>query len=191
MSNIIASNAPTSATALNYAGAVTPDTLLLYCSTRIRSIDEQVQTQFKKQEQYRAVTSDVNQIQADFVAQSQRTDRADGLTGDGDFCKNEEAKIDNAIKDAPPGSDAYNRLVAMKASLHSTGAGSDNLLSKDEAKDYAEQLGSLSKDLGSSAELDMINLQSLMSQRQTAIQMITNMVSSLGESQKSIAQKIG
>ena len=45
--------------------------------------------------------------------------------------------------------------------------------------------------LNSDSEMTMINLQSLMSQRQTAVQLTTNLVQSLGDQQNSIAKNIG
>lgn len=46
-------------------------------------------------------------------------------------------------------------------------------------------------DLNSGSELAMINLQSLMSQRQSAIQTVTNMVQQVGDSMNKIAANIG
>ena len=46
-------------------------------------------------------------------------------------------------------------------------------------------------DLNSDSEMTMITLQSLMSQRQTAVQLTTNLVQSLGDQQNSIAKNIG
>jgi hypothetical protein len=49
----------------------------------------------------------------------------------------------------------------------------------------------LQQDISSSAELSMINLQSLMSQRQEAIQLSTNLVQSLGDQCNKIADNVG
>ncbi len=49
----------------------------------------------------------------------------------------------------------------------------------------------IQKDLNSSTELSMINLQSLMSQRQEAIQLCTNLVQSLGDQVNKIAENVG
>jgi hypothetical protein len=52
-------------------------------------------------------------------------------------------------------------------------------------------LEGVTKDIESSAQLDMIRLQSIMSARQTAIQLSTNLVAALGESTKAIVSNIG
>jgi hypothetical protein len=45
--------------------------------------------------------------------------------------------------------------------------------------------------LNSGAELQMIQLQSIMSQRQTAIQITTNLVQALGDQLNKIADNVG
>jgi hypothetical protein len=47
------------------------------------------------------------------------------------------------------------------------------------------------KDSDSGSQLDMIHLQSIMSARQTAIQLSTNLVAALAESTKAIVSNIG
>lgn len=49
----------------------------------------------------------------------------------------------------------------------------------------------IQKDQNSSTELSMINLQSLMSQRQEAIQLCTNLVQSLGDQVNKVAENVG
>ena len=49
----------------------------------------------------------------------------------------------------------------------------------------------VSSSVNSSSELEMIQLQSFMSQRQTAIQLTTNLVQSLGDQLNKIADNIG
>jgi hypothetical protein len=56
---------------------------------------------------------------------------------------------------------------------------------------YAATLKTEQSDLNGGAELNMINLQAIMSQRQTAIQLTTNLVQALGDSSNKIAANIG
>jgi hypothetical protein len=53
-----------------------------------------------------------------------------------------------------------------------------------------KRLDALVNDLGSSGEMDMIRLQSLMSQRQTAVQLSTNLIQALSHSADAIAHNI-
>jgi hypothetical protein len=69
--------------------------------------------------------------------------------------------------------------------------GDDNTYSGDEVTGTTKFLDGIGKDLESQAALNMIRLQSIMSSRQTAVQLATNMVSNLGETTKSIVTNIG
>jgi hypothetical protein len=53
-----------------------------------------------------------------------------------------------------------------------------------------QRLDTLVNDLGGDAELNMIKLQSLMSQRQAAIQLTSNLLKTLNDSEKNIVQNI-
>jgi hypothetical protein len=57
--------------------------------------------------------------------------------------------------------------------------------------DTVDAIHNIQQDISSSAELSMINLQSLMSQRQQAIQLATNLVQSLGDQCSKIAENVG
>ncbi len=68
----------------------------------------------------------------------------------------------------------------------------DRYISVDEMKALSsDAVANIQKDLNSGAELSMINLQSLMSQRQQAIQLATNLVQSLGDQCNKIAENVG
>lgn len=66
-------------------------------------------------------------------------------------------------------------------------------LRRDSQRLMAQQrrLDALVKDIGSGAQMDMINLQSLMSNRQTAVQLSTNLIQALSDSADAIAHNIG
>ncbi len=53
------------------------------------------------------------------------------------------------------------------------------------------RLDALGKELNSGAQMDMIHLQSLMSSRQTAVQLSTNLIKSLGETADAVAGNTG
>jgi hypothetical protein len=69
--------------------------------------------------------------------------------------------------------------------------GQDSILSTDEMKAFVDDLNAINSDMNSDSELQMIQLQSLMSQRQTAIQLATNLVQSLDDQANKIAQNVG
>jgi hypothetical protein len=67
----------------------------------------------------------------------------------------------------------------------------DNDLGDTELQGYAQTLSDAAANLNSDSELQMVQLQSLMSQRQTAISLTTNLVQSLGDQENKIADNIG
>jgi hypothetical protein len=67
----------------------------------------------------------------------------------------------------------------------------DNDLGDTELQGYAQTLSDAAAHLNSDSELQMVQLQSLMSQRQTAISLTTNLVQSLGDQENKIADNIG
>lgn len=193
-----------SSTDINYSGAITPDALLLYCQSKLNDLDNQMQAQFQKQKQYRAGTAAVNDLISIFNEPANTAKGIDGrcIGNGGVDPKTYEDRIDaafaRALDSLPPGPERTQIEEAQKkwkAGFHDrTGQGPDDggwefVFTAGECKALADSLTNVSKSLSSSAELDMINLNSLMSQRQTAIQMCTGMVNSLGEGPKAIAAK--
>ncbi len=71
-------------------------------------------------------------------------------------------------------------------------SGDDAKYTVDQFKgDTVDAIHNIQQNISSSAELSMINLQSLMSQRQEAIQLSTNLVQSLGDQCNKIADNVG
>ncbi|MBK6694235.1 MAG: hypothetical protein IPG50_18810 [Myxococcales bacterium] len=66
-----------------------------------------------------------------------------------------------------------------------------NALSVDDLKPGIDHLKGLASELSHGMELGMISLQSLMSQRQMAIQVATNLIQSVGDTANKIAQNVG
>jgi hypothetical protein len=67
----------------------------------------------------------------------------------------------------------------------------DNTFGSDELKGFSDTLTGINNSLNNSAELGMISIQSLMSQRSTAIQLATNIMQSLDDGTSKIADNIG
>jgi len=177
---------PNASSDINFTGALTPDALMLYCRSRLGDLDDKMDDQFEKQKAYRDGTAALNRahgLVADGV-------RAGGMSDQqGEAVVNELNLAIEALPDGPQKKD----IIAQRDFFTNEMKNDGDAISVDKAacEGYAKSLDNLSKDLGTSAELDMMTLQSLMSQRQTAIQISTNLIQSLGESSKTIAQKIG
>jgi hypothetical protein len=170
--------------------ALTPEALMLYCGARLRDLDQEVNETFARQKQYRDATSALNDLQSDLNGLI-KTKSAEGEYA---IPEHDQATLDRigqkferAITAAPPG--IREKLETAYAEWK-TNPG-NTAYNVKEVKAKAEEIGGLAKEISSAAELDMIGLQSLMSQRQTAIQLTTNLLSSFNESLKAIAAKVG
>lgn len=189
---------------------LTPDALLAYCQSRLQSIDSQAQEAFQGQQV-------LNQEQS-LIAQAQQFLQSDanGTTSKSECIKIEQGIEDliNQIKAIDPHSPEIAKLEQLHDNIMGTGSGpytdsagkshgyltaggpttrkdEDSDISEGEMQGFINDLQGISSDFNSSAELQMIQLQSLMSQRQTAIQLTTNLVQSLGDQLNKIADNIG
>jgi hypothetical protein len=72
-----------------------------------------------------------------------------------------------------------------------TGSTSQSITTDDWSNLVTNAVKNVSDDLNSNAELSMINLQALMSQRQEAVQVCTNLVQSLGDEASKVSDNVG
>jgi hypothetical protein len=183
---------PTSTIAapLDFTSNLSPDALMVYLSTRLNGLDEQINAIFNTQQDQEKVQSALRKIQA-ALGDLDATAGTDGK-GPAALTDDQINKINAPIEEIraidPHLADA------ITAQLHSQG---NILFAEDTPYVAGEVTGSktyidgLSKDIESSSQMNMIHLQSIMSARQTAIQLSTNLISALGESSKAIAANIG
>jgi hypothetical protein len=182
---------------------LTPEGLMLYLESRLGDLDGQIDGLFKKQQDANRIREDLNAIQ--HALQTLESDPAnknalgtknEDANHNNQFDRDElsdwERKITDAIadiKEVDP-----ERGAKLESELKKTGYVLDGLNGEYmayEVKNTTDYLNTVSKDLESGAQLEMIKLQSLMSSRQTAIQLSTNLVSALCDSTKSIASNVG
>jgi hypothetical protein len=176
---------------------LTPDSLLAYCAMKLRGIDAQVHTAFTSQKNRNAAGSKLSELQKSM--QQFVNIPADGPDRDARLASLQKDFAEAIRLAGGPDSPGGKRIAEIQANLELnagvhgkqrwTGDKAD--VSPEELNDYAQQLGAIQKDLNMEGELEMIHLQSLMSMRQQAIQMCTNMVASLGQAANGVAQNIG
>ena len=183
-------SAPTGALADTSASELTsftPDALMAYCQARLDSIDGQAQASFDLQSQNANVTQSIQQIANSFKENSSAavTDAATYNTL--------HSQLDTAIGNlqaVDPNSPALTKLLTTRAAMEQSWK-ADNNLATTELEGYAQDMSDAATDLNSSSELQMVQLQSLMAQRQTAITLTTNLVQSLGDQENKVADNIG
>lgn len=195
---------------------LSPDALMAYCQSRLDSIDGQVQASFGDQQQNATALQQIDQ----FADQLKGVDGADQKGADCTKLEKSFYAMIQSISASDPScpalstlTAAYNQMVYSgdggAAFNHSTDPSDPDFINKDqypldtssqqgdkilgatELQGFAQTLTDAAGSLNSNSELQMVQLQSLMSQRQTAISLTTNLVQSLGDQANKIADNIG
>jgi hypothetical protein len=195
------------------AASLSPDALMAYCQSRLDSIDGQVQSTFAMQEVRNSQTAAVQQVLATFQKYSGGVDGGDSA-GQSKCAEMEKALYDliTQLKSSRvPCADlgkleqTYNDLVYTGTGPTSglpyldestyppneSGPKGDNIIDSQEMSGFIGTLQGSVNDLNSGSELQMIQLQSLMTERQTAISLTTNMVQSVDDALQKVADNIG
>jgi hypothetical protein len=180
---------------------LTPDALMNYCATRLRDLDNQINYEMTKQQTVQkensTLTNLLQQLSGDIGGDVDLTNGAGNqcvLTAIGHLESAAES-----LKTTDP--QTAQKLTDLAAKLHELGDAKNqgsNGTNFQHALPLAtfkaaisDSVSNMQKDLNSGTELAMINLQSLMSQRQSAVQTVTNMVQSLGDQMNKITSNIG
>jgi hypothetical protein len=196
---------------------MSPDALMAYCQSRLNSIDKQARDVFEQQQNL----ADEQTLLSNLVAQFQpftgngTTDSSNTPAANQGQCLQLEEKIEDTIhqiSQIDPNSPALNQLMQLHDTVVASGTGpttdpsngrvityygpppdgtSDDILGAPEIGGYIQKLQGISSGINSNSELMMIQLQSLMSQRQTAVQLTTNLVQSLGDQMNKVVENIG
>ncbi|MGC4093390.1 MAG: hypothetical protein QM756_36950 [Polyangiaceae bacterium] len=169
--------------------AMTPESLMTYLQSRLGSIDVQMNDVLSRQKKGEQVRGELHEIQIMLTNLDPSEDpKQTQHIGDVEAFRTElETHIAN-IADVDP-----NLASKLSEKLFGEGqimAKNDDTYVKSELEGTKDFLNIVSKDLDSGAQMDMIALQQMMSTRQTAIQLATGLVASLGDSAKAIASNI-
>ena len=184
---------------------LTPESLLAYCAMKLRDLDGQVQVAFASQKQRGAMSEKLSALQSGLENAKEIPDpgafegdeRIAMQTVHGDAVTKIEKLYNEAVKAAGGAeSELGSKLAGMRDQFLANAKGqafdgdAPNV-DPTELQGFAKDISRVQADLNNEGEIEMIQLQSLMSNRQQAIQMCTNMISGLGQSSMSIAQNIG
>lgn len=183
---------------------LTPDALMNYCASRLRGLDEQIQEKFAKQKLANHDSALLSKLQGDLNFGHDDLQVSGKPLEDGTI-KDAAAKlIDTANHTSDPAT--QQSLLKLAGKLVTVTGNPPNAdfdrnqpvvlpprkYSPAEMQQMiGDPVGGIQKDINSGTELDMIQLQSIMSQRQTAVTTVTQMVQALGEQLNKIAGNIG
>jgi hypothetical protein len=176
---------------------LTPDSLMFYLSTRMRGLDGQITGVFDKQQHSEKVRSALNELQRLVGTLDEETKEGKfPLTQSGQlsFVEQINAQLE-VIETLDP--DVGNKVTAelYKKGQVMGGGGQVNTgdanYTGQEVKNTTQFLKNVGSDLDNTAQMNMIRLQSLMSSRQTAVQLCTNLIAACADTQKSIVSNYG
>jgi hypothetical protein len=178
-------DSPTAPSAQEDYVSLSADSLLYFCQSRLRDLDERIVGKMKGQEGLIGLQSKVESILAEIKSKSSGQDFDDKNKVD-----SVSLKIDDAIASAKASGNAslVDSLGRVKDILRS---GNDGLVISSEIESMDKLLTNSIGGCRSAAEMSMIELQSLVSRRATQLQLTTGMMTSLNEGSKAIAGNIG
>jgi hypothetical protein len=178
----------------NLGPGISPDALMVYCETRMRGLNEQMDGFFKKQQVGNKNSAKINE------ALEALNNNAAGTSPDNCAAQNKVMveKLNDA-RDLAHTTGDFSTEAALQKVIEDfrgkigqyPGSPKECAISKELMGGVIESVKNINSQINANSELNMINLQSVMSQRQTAIQMTTNLVQSLGEQSKMIAANVG
>lgn len=186
-----------------YEGAVTPDSLYLYLSSKLQGLDDQINGVFQRQTKAQEVRGHLNSVQSTLAGLESLVNKDPNKLVTHDVAGNQETfhvQIEDELReiealDSKLGAELREQFTGKGGILHidrpAYSVQPENQFSGLQLKASQELVKNKLSDLDAGVQLEMIGLQSTMSARQTAIQLATNLTASLSESLKAIVGNIG
>lgn len=167
---------------------LTGESLLTYCQTRLQDLDGDIQARMGDQKASLARRQAVQTATQVFKSFG---DKGPQTQAEWDKC---EAAINAAIAALPPGDSGIRSLQDFRTQMegqYCKDIAPDPHFPKDgEWKGTIDGLNNITENIKSSSEIEMLQLQQLMSQRQTAVQLTTGMCSKMDQTTDSIVKNI-
>ncbi|HEY6729375.1 MAG TPA: hypothetical protein VI197_35435 [Polyangiaceae bacterium] len=188
----VQNQAPIFSSPYYYDNALTAESMMVYLTTRLGGIDEQIQGFFKSQEQSEEIRAAFNEIKRLLNELSESTDKDHSIKGKEDVLASIASTIDEiASMDPNLAERITNDLTTDDHILHVADPGDTNIVyTTREVENTRSYFDNLAGQLESTAQMNMIQLQSLMSARQTAISLATNLLAKHDESLKKVVDNI-
>jgi hypothetical protein len=191
---------------------LTPQSLVAYCDCRLSSLEAQMQQIFNQQQSNAATTNAISQVAGDLNdLPGPNSATPPTVTVNAGQAKQIQADYLSAIKAAKAGGAGSAQLVGslerdlrsfqneFRSSSQSPVTKLDVALSfpkddsvtwsvsSDKLTDLSQNLKTDGSDLNNDSQMSMINLQSLMQQQQTAVELSTNLLQTMGQTSQNIA----
>jgi hypothetical protein len=171
---------------------VSPDSLMAYCQARLDSLDSQMDGIFQQQEKNGTMTKDVNQVASLMNDLPGPTSGSSPTIDASSSASQIDTAYQQAIQDAGGnGTQLGAELQKDQNSFDSAVKSGNGSIPSTTANQLTQNLKNYASDLNSDSEMSMVNLQSLMSQRETAVQLTTNLTQSLSQQTSDITKNVG
>lgn len=196
-------------------GTISPDCVMTYCAAQLNFLDEGIQQRMAQQQKSRDVQAALSDLKA--ALNTKALGANDWSTKQKIVEKFEAAFAKMAPNDPMRDrlNDQFHNFVSTAFCANDGGQAnhynlghitaenkgtfewacnqnnSDNAADLGEIKTMSESLDGLLTDCGKGAELQMISLQSMVSQRQMAVQLTTQIIAKLHETKQAIVAQIG
>lgn len=166
---------------------LTPDALMVYLQSRLNDLDGAINDVFARQQKTQAIRSTLNKFKSYMSKLAQDpNNKGKDLTQDG--LMEDIKKFGRALKDLDPElGKAF--MASMRDKL--LGNANNDVYNTTQLENTVQHVDDTIGDLDATSQMDMIRMQSMMSSRQTAISLSTNLISSLGQSTNKIADNVG
>lgn len=194
-------------------GGLTPDTVMLYCASQLNNLDDGIKQKMAEQQAKREPQNKLGALK-DALGSSPLP--ADAMAKKEEIINAMRAAY-KSLPEGDPGRDRLNRMFHefLQTACNSNGKtarGDENLwnvtdaqahelanrpdlggndASADEMRSYSTTVDGILGDVGKGAELEMINLQAMVSQRQMAVQITTQLIAKLNETQLAVINSVG
>ena len=173
--------------------AMTPESLMIYLNSRLGGLDSQMNDVFDREQKGERVRGELHAVQQLLTNLESGPKSSDvGTIPNFDQFQSElEGHLQTIAQIDPQlAADMRAKLYGDGQIMYDSSGTPDDRFTTSELENTKDYLNIVAKDLDSSSQMDMIALQQLMSTRQTAIQLATNLIAACGESAKSIATNI-
>ena len=159
---------------------LTPDGLMIYCQSALSSLDSDVKALMNEQTLNLARKSAISNCENVMKKYADVPNTREEWT-------EYDTAFRQSIESLPPSDPVRDQLQAKWAqALPKNGH-----FSKEEWSGFTGEIHSILENVNGNAEINMIQLQSLMSQRQTAVNLSTNLMQKCDEGAKAIVGNIG
>ncbi|HXX66436.1 MAG TPA: hypothetical protein VEK07_04610 [Polyangiaceae bacterium] len=162
--------------------------LFAYCQAQMDTIDSEVDGYFNAQQDNNSIQNSLNDALSAVEGLQQQATANGGTTNDATAVNSIEQTLQGIASEYPAGATQIQNAINT---LTTNGqGGTDTIVSSSDCASIINTLTDVSTQLGSDNQMDMINLQSAMSDREQAIELTSNILQAVDDSANKVIANI-